>query len=187
MAVQVVVVQGVAVLTKDGNDPRQLRAFREKAKNSGSAAMNVDGSSTSVEFTVNSESGYAKMIGQVRLLTHGSQLDIAGVQGQSYGADQPNGLTNGIRLYYTIDEDEIDIFLDPIQILTDYYWYAEEIQSDIKAVSSQSDLLIVDIHLCTPVILLPDKSDKLAILIQDDLSGLARFEAMVLGAKELIS
>jgi hypothetical protein len=187
MAVKVIVCQGTAVSLNEGIDPRNLLAFREKFTKSESASMNVDGSTTPQEFSIVPESGYAKMIGQIRLLIHASQLDISGVQGQQFGASHPNGLTNGLQLYYSYNTVQSDIFLDPVKILTDFYWYVNEIQSDIRAVDSQTDLLIIQINMCTPIMLLSGESDELSILISDDLTGLTRFEAMVLGVKEATS
>ena len=164
----------------------QRRIFYDKLKNNGSSAMNVDGSSVPFEFEVVAESNKIKEISQVRFLIGGEKLNFTTNQGRNFSKEHSGGLVNGLEFYCQYGEDLVNIFLDPVKMLVDFYCYESEMEVDVKAYSNTSDFLKVNIDMVIPFRLLPGTNDRLVLKVQDDLSVLDSFEVIVVGSQEVV-
>ena len=184
MPLSAVILDGLHDRHGNGNDVLLSRFLCCKLKNGSSSDLAVDASGALQEFSISAEESVSKEIKQIRLLLYGKSLDITSIASRDFSSDHADGLTNGLELYFSYGEDQVDLFLDPIKILSDFYWYADGIQNDLKAIDSQVDLLMVQFDLIESVKLLAGTSDKLSLSIHDDLSGFTRFEVMVQGLSE---
>jgi len=159
---------------------------------SDSASMNVDGSSIAVEFSIGSNTTHIRTIKEVRLLFHSTQMDITSNEARRFGAAAASpGLTNGLTLHTDQTGVTTNIFIDPVQVIGEFYNYAAgglntAIINDKDAVAASTDLLLIIIKLAAPVVLMAGSTDKVAVTVQDDLQALAKFEAYYYGTQQVI-
>ena len=157
---------------------------------SGSKDLIVDGSSSPVEFNILAEEGSIKWIQKLRILIEGERWSTSSSGdmrrfGQVVGTA---GLSNGILLQVQQSGNIEDIFIEPIEIMRDFFNYTTDFESFPNAVASGVDFLSMDI-LFTQAISLPfGVQDKLFCTIQDDLEDpdFDRFEMLAIGYQEIL-
>lgn len=163
-----------------------LRLFRGFLENGGSADANVDGSTTSAEFIIESSLNRNLWVTSVRFLFEGVNLEMNSNDFRRFGnATSANtSLTNGL-LFRSIQSGETaELFADPVGFMGDFFTYADDYLNLINSVGSQEDFLSFDLDFEKPVVLAEGGSDSLRLVIQDDLTGIDKFQVLVRGYQE---
>jgi hypothetical protein len=177
------IVEGDVVI-RDASDLRLLRVFLES---SGSSAMNVDGSSGAFEFQVASDPGLTKWITGLRLILEGEKLDITKSEFRRFGdAAGTGGLPNGVIVRAEQSGEIVPICATPIQRIGEFLSYTDDFLNLINAVSSKSSFLSFDFVFDKPIVLAEGGTDRLVVVIQDDLTDIDRFEAIARGYQEFV-
>ena len=182
-------VQTVPVSSVAGIPADTLTAVRLQRKyflNGGSEAMNVDGSTTSVDFVITAESDLVNWITGFRILMEGTNLEIDTQDFRRFGqATSANtALTNGIDIFVEQSGVRVDIAVEPIGVLGDFLSYADEFTNLANSVSNTSDFISFDFKLDQPVVLPDGSLDRMVIRINDDLTNIDKFVAIGRGYKE---
>ena len=182
--VQVAPVSAAGLST---DDLTSLRLKREYFTDSaGSEAMNVDGSTTPVEFSIESEVRFTKWVTAFRLQLEGTNLDMSTQDFRRFGAatSPNNSLTNGIDIFSVQSGETIDIAVEPIAFAGDFFDYADEYLNLANSIATNEDFLQFRFTLDKPIILPAESADKLVIRINDDLTAIDKIVAIARGYKE---
>jgi hypothetical protein len=163
-----------------------LFLLREFFLNSGSNDLNVDGSATSVVFSVEAEANKTKWVTGVRFLFEGVSLEMDTNDFRRFGAATAanTALTNGVLFQSVQSGETINIVSEAIVYMGDFFSYVDSYRNLINSVSAQSDFLSFDFVFDKPVVLTEDGQDKLIITVQDDLTGIDKFEVIARGYQE---
>ena len=154
------------------DDLASLRQLREFFVNSvGSEDQIVDGSTTSVEFKVNADTGITKWITGFRLIVQGQTTDLSSQDFRRY-AQTAAGLTNGVDIE-TFQGGTTTTITGAGAVLTmgEYLRYADDFTNIISAISANVDYLHFDFTFDQPVVLAEGSSDAVIIRINDDLTA----------------
>lgn len=169
------------------DDLTNIRLQREYFTDStNSELMNVDGSTTPVEFDVSAELGLTKWITGFRILLEGTNLEMNTNDFRRFGAATASNtpLTNGVEVFSEQGGIVTDISVEPIVIMGDFFSYSDEYLNLINAVSAQSDYLQFVFRFDKPIVLPDGTPDRLVIRINDDLTAIDKFVAIARGYKE---
>ena len=153
-------------------DLASLRQLREFFVNSvGSEDQIVDGSTTSVEFKVNADTGITKWITGFRLIVQGQTTDLSSQDFRRY-AQTAGGLTNGVDIE-TFQSGTTTVITGAGAVLTmgEYLRYADDFTNIVAAISANVDYLHFDFTFDQPVVLAEGSSDAVIIRINDDLTA----------------
>ena len=154
------------------DDLASLRQLREFFVDSvGSEDQIVDGSTTSVEFKVNADTGITKWITGFRLIVQGQTTDLSSQDFRRY-AQTAGGLTNGVDIE-TFQGGTTTTITGAGAVLTmgEYLRYADDFTNIISAISANVDYLHFDFTFDQPVVLAEGSSDAVIIRINDDLTA----------------
>jgi hypothetical protein len=152
----------------------------------GSNSLNVDGSSTPVQFSVTADVGATRWITGIRYVLHGESLEINTNDFRRFGmAAIAPGLTNGITIYIEQGGGSTSLFIDPIQSIGDFLPFADDFTNLVNSVDTQKDYLDFEYHFDIPIVLPLASADRIVTEIRDDLTALALFKAIVRGYQEL--
>lgn len=168
-------------------DLTSLRLNREYFTNSSNSEdMNVDGSTTPVEFSIASEIGLTKWITGFRLLLEGANLEMNTNDFRRFGSatGANSSLTNGVEIFSVQSGETINITVEPVGVMGDFFSYSDDYLNLINAVSSQSDYLQFRFNFDKPIVLPDGSADELTIQINDDLTAIDKFVAIARGYKE---
>jgi hypothetical protein len=155
------------------DDLANLRQLREFFVNpAGSEDQIVDGSASSVEFTIQASQSVTKWITGFRIIIQGQNCDITSNDFRRY-AQAVGGLTNGIDIEAFQGGVTTSITqAGAIQKLGDFLNYSDDFTGLIAAVSASVDYIQFDFDLSiAPVVLAEGSSDQLIIRINDDLTA----------------
>ena len=166
-----------------------LRLFRGFLENGGSADANVDGSTTSVDFTIESSLNRNLWVTSVRFLFEDRSLEMNTNDFRRFGtATAANtALTNGLLFQAEQGGESVNLFADPVVYMGDFFTYADEYLNLINSVGTQEDFLSFDLDFEKPVVLAEGGSDSLRLVIQDDLTAIDKFQVLVRGYQEFTS
>jgi hypothetical protein len=166
---------------------KQLREFFTELGGA-SDDLNIDGSTTSKEFTIEAETGKTKWVTGVRILLYDTEMELDTNDFRRFGSATAvsTPLTNGIEFYATQGGIQTNYFVDPITTIGDFMNYADKYTNFINAVSNQDDFLSFDFNFDVPIVLPEGSSDKLSITINDDLTDVFFFKSIARGYQELI-
>lgn len=166
-----------------------LRLFRGFLENAGSNDMNVDGSVTQVEFSVESGLNVNVWVTGVRFLFEGSNLEMSTNNFRRFGnATSPNNaLTNGILFQTTQSGETVDLFAEPVGFMGDFFTYADDYLNLENSVGTQEDFLSFDFDFEKPVVLPEGITDKISVTVRDDLTAIDKFQVLVRGYQEFRS
>ena len=167
---------------------QKIRPFRQymtvDGTPSGSNDMGVNGSSTNVEFCVSADGSTDRYITNISLIVG------YGTSGQPYQWADGTALTNGIRLYYTYQQGEVDIH-DAIKTNQDMFRLSHSQVQDswqIRGIGASNDygyFITTDMESFMPpygVKLDMGSSQKLAFTIRDNVGTSADiFNAIAYG------
>lgn len=152
--------------------------------------LNVDGSTTPQEFTVTSSQAEVILVKEVRLLFHAANAKLDSNEVRRFGPVAAPGLTNGLRVYSVQQGVESDLFVSPVKTMGDFFTYARAgaspVANIVDGVSAGVDIVVITIDLLAPVGLYPSSLDRLVVKVQDDLTGLALFNAFAFGERRAI-
>jgi len=166
-----------------------LRLFRGFLENGGSADANVDGSTTSVNFTIESQLNRNLWVTSVRFLFEDRSLEMNTNDFRRFGtatsANTP--LTNGLLFQAEQGGESVDLFADPIGFMGDFFTYADDYLNLLNSVGTQEDFLSFDLDFEKPVVLAEGGSDILRLIVQDDLTAIDKFQVLVRGYQEFTS
>jgi len=154
---------------------------------SGSKDLNIDGSTTPVEFSVTSETGKVLYVQQIRVLLNGTYFEMDTNDFRRFGEATAGGgsLTNGIELEVRQGGVMTELFAEPIKQTGDFFNYADNFTNLVNAVSAQSDFLSFDFEFEQPVVLPESVEDRLIMTISDDLTDIDLFQVTVRGWQEV--
>jgi hypothetical protein len=140
-----------------------------------------------VEFVVARVPGQLLYIKRVRFVLHDEQMDISAGEARRFAsvAAQP-GLANGLRFFTDQTGLKIDAFNEPVRQMADFWQYSDDFTSVVGALGAGEDFLSWDIVFTREVVITQGSIDRIAIVIQDDLSGINRFRAIATGFREII-
>lgn len=166
-----------------------LRLFRGFLENGGSADANVDGSTTSVNFTIESQLNRNLWVTSVRFLFEDRSLEMNTNDFRRFGTATTAGtaLTNGLLFQAEQGGESVELFADPIGFMGDFFTYADDYLNLINSVGTQEDFLSFDLDFEKPVVLAEGGSDSLRLVVQDDLTAIDKFQVLVRGYQEFTS
>ena len=155
----------------------RTRHLRDEA---GSAGANVNGAITPVEFFVRPPPGEFWRISRMIVFIEDTKIIAAQYGNQGL-------IPNGVRLYVANDHGELNDLMDGGSINTSAEWAEYCFDADVKTWGVGNEFMPVRWTFTkagVPIRLDGSKRERLAILIQDDLSGLATHEFIVQGYRE---
>lgn len=156
---------------------QQRRIFLDRLKDSnGSDSLNVNASSGFVDFEARPDQKKIRWIQKINLIFHSEQMNINNAESRRFGPLA--NLTNGLELTSLQNNQLINLFIDNVTVIGDFYQYADpgNIVSDVAAITTSVDFLLIPITLLTPISLFPGTSDYIRLRISDDLSGIDLFK-----------
>jgi len=186
-ALRVEIVEGAAVelpveiLTRR----KVLRDFLRNTSNS--IDLNVDGSTTNVDFTESADTTKPKWITGARVLFNGNNLEMNTNDFRRFGAATASQtpLNNGLEFFVIQGGLQTDFFIDPIVRMGDFFDYADDYLNIVNAVSAQSDFLYFDFDFDQPIVIPPSTTDRIVMRVKDDLTSIDLFNVIVRGYQEL--
>lgn len=138
-----------------------------------SESMDVDGSTTPVEFEVASAVDCIRWISQIRLIIQGQKMNLSSNEARGFG--NSSALTTGCELEAVQGGGVTPIFHDPVQRISDFRRYTavggNSIINDIDAVANGVDFLLLVFDLPAPVGLYPGSTDRIVFRVNDDLTA----------------
>jgi hypothetical protein len=179
-------VINVSDLTPD--ELTRRRYFNDFLTVSGGSSieMNVDGSTTPVSFDIKALTGFVIFVERIRFVFHDTNMDMGGGNaGRFASAAAAPGLTNGLLLSVTQGGDVTEVFSLPVQVMGDFFQYSEDFTNITGAFGAGVDFLAFDFEFREPVPLSVPISDKVEVLVRDDLTSLDLFHAIATGVKEV--
>lgn len=163
-----------------------LLVEREYLTNSaGSSNLNIDGSVTAVDFSIRAESGITKWITGFDVLFEDGQLDMSTTEFRRFG-DAAVTLTNGILIFAEQSGVTTNIAVDPIQIMGDFFNYADGYINLINAIAANTDFLKWTFMLDKPIVIPAGTQDRFVFRIRDNLTAMNSFKVIARGYKELV-
>lgn len=169
-------------------DLANLRLNRKFLLNGTSELMNVDGSTSAQEFVLASEPGRTQWITSLRLLLEGTNLEIGTADFRRFGAATAvnTPLTNGMVLKAEQSGEQVLICSEPITTIGSFLSYADSFTNLVNAISTQSDFLSFDFVLEKPIVLAEGGSDRIVIVVQDDLTAIDKICCLARGYQESV-
>jgi len=163
-----------------------LRLFRGFLENGGSNDMNVDGSVTQVEFSVESGLNVNIWVTGVRFIFEDRNLEMNTNDFRRFGTATAaaTALTNGLLFQTTQSGETVSLFSDPVVFMGDFFTYADDYLNLINSVGTQEDFLSFDFDFEKPVVLAEGLTDKVFVTVRDDLTALDKFQVLVRGYQE---
>lgn len=162
-----------------------LLVEREYLTNSaGSSNLNIDGSVTAVDFSIRAQSGITKWITGFDVLFEDGQLDMSTTEFRRFG-DAAATLTNGILIFAEQSGVTTNIAVDPIQIMGDFFNYADGYINLINAIAANTDFLKWTFMLDKPIVIPAGTQDRFVFRIRDNLTAMNSFKVIARGYKEL--
>jgi len=150
-----------------------------------SSDMNVDGSVTPVEFSTTQLSEQVVHVQELRFIFHDSQLNMDSNEARRFGsAAGLGGLTNGLTGFLVQGGQQFDIIIDPIAHMGQFFTYNEGIRNVIDGIAVGTDLLVWIFQFSVDLTLPDGTLDKLTIVVNDDLTSMTLFKAVVVGWRE---
>ena len=112
----------ISAVGVDASVLTSIRVLRQQFTNGGSAAMNVDGSTTPQVFTIAAEEGLTKWVNGFRVQMEGANLEINTNDFRRFGnATAANtALTNGVDIYVVQSGVQEDVSIEPIGVIGDF-------------------------------------------------------------------
>lgn len=172
---------------------QRVRVFTSRlADSAGSVDMAIDGSGAPVNFDIDAEQDDLIIVSSVRFVFHSTNMKIDGNESRRFGPVAAPGLTNGLVFRAIQNGTTSEIFLDPVKVLGDFYRYSggdivganTAFVNDVDGISAGVDFFMITVVLPHPVSLYPGTEDRLRVVVQDDLSGIALFEVQTYGTRE---
>jgi len=167
----------------------RVKLFRNFLRDSGgSKDMNVNGSSTPQLFFHEAVPGVARWITSLRFIFNDTGLEIDTNDARDFGsAAGSGGLTNGLICYTEQGGIITNVFAEPVTRIIEFLNYADRFTNLKNSISTQSDFLSFDFDFTTPVAVPPSVTDKVVVVVQDDLRNLELFNVIIRGFQEIVT
>jgi hypothetical protein len=171
-------------------DPQLLGAkklYREWFSQAGlTTALNVTGTfSAPYKFTIDSKTDRLVSISSMRVIFESTLMAMNTAEIRRFGPASTADLPNGLRLYAYQGGVQTAIFLDPVRTIADFLYYSSSYQNVVDGIANGVDLATFFITFETPIHLPAGSTDRLELQVMDALTGIARFQIMVLGTQEI--
>lgn len=154
----------------------------------GSSNLNVDGSVTAVDFTIEAEPTLTKWITGFDVLFEDGNLDMASTEFRRFGdataANTP--LTNGVLIFAEQSGIITNIAVDPITVMGDFFNYADSYVNLVNAIATNVDFLRWTFMLDKPIVIPAGTQDRFVFTIRDNLTAMSSFKVIARGYKELV-
>lgn len=167
LLVQIVPETSKGVPSADLANLRFLQEFFTTT--AGSFDQRVDGSVSSVEFSVRAAAGVTKWITSFRLFIEADGFEVATSDFREYGTVATPGLPNGIQIEAFQSGVTTAIATEPIRTSGDFLQYADSYLNFTNAIFTQADYLQLNFTFPTPIVLTEGSTDALTIRIRDNL------------------
>lgn len=157
----------------DITDPKKGNFTNIPLTYSGSDELNVDGSSTPVNFTAEPPAGKNMIVYRLLLVMEDASMSWVKFAGRS-------ALANGVIIYVTEDGVERNIVTDPIKTNRDYVWNCYDVEID-NATTAILRMRWTFSRAGTVLVLKDAESDNFRIAVNDDLTSVSYFKATIQG------
>lgn len=186
LKVQVLPQSSRGIPPEDLSNLRQLREYMRDGSNS--ANMDVDGSTSSVEFQINAAVGLTRWITGIRVLLEGANFELNTQDFRRFGAATTNNtpLSNGVDVETIQSGTTTLITAEPIAYFGDFLNYVDSYKNLVNSVASQVDFFSGDFVFDQPVVLAEGSSDRVVVRINDDLTAIDSFRAIARGYQEFV-
>jgi len=154
----------------------------EFLKNGTNSAMNVNGSSSPIEFKVVGSTGYIWHVASLQFILTGKFLNIDSKDQHRFGEASKNPLDNGLLANTYQQGEEGVIFADAVKTLGGFIPYVSDILN-LNNYAGSLDMFRATIQFSVPVALY-EPSDKVCVVVQDDLRDLETFTCLAVGHRE---
>lgn len=151
----------------------------------GSSSLNVDGSVTAVDFSVRADPEVTKWITGFVVLFEDGQLDMSTTEFRRFG-DAAATLTNGLLIFAEQSGVTTNIAVDPIQIMGDFFNYADSYVNLVNAIAANTDFLRWSFMLDKPIVIPAGSQDRFVFTVRDNLTAMNSFKVIARGYKELV-
>ena len=144
----------------------------------GSSDLNVNGSGTPVEFSIESDPTKVKVVRELKFSWFDNGVKIDNFLGQN------NALTNGIDVEFTFDGDMTSIF--PIKTTSDFnghFAYGDGSRFEVIT-GSGNDYVTATLSPREPFVLRPGTADKIVVRVNDNISNVSFGECIAFGLLE---
>lgn len=138
---------------------------------------------SSTEFTLPGGTKIYKcqFIKTIKLVFIGTDLDpTVGGNLRRFGP-VAGGITNGLKLQVLQQGVIMDVFLQPVKVMSDIFEYTTSYMSFTDVAGGGVDELILTIELAEPIAIPASSLDRIDLVIQDNLSGFVDIHAQILG------
>lgn len=168
------------------DDLANIRLFRDFLKNGTSVNMNVNGAVTAQEFAISSQLNKTIWLTSVRFIFEDASMEMNTQDFRRFATATLAGvgLVNGLLFGSVQSGETTDLASEPIQIMGDFFTYADSYLNLINSVGAQEDFLSFDFNFEKPIVLAEGGNDKLYVLVRDDLTGINKFQVLVRGYQE---
>jgi hypothetical protein len=166
----------------------RTKIYSSYLKNSSdSESMNVDGSTTPVEFYIQASASKLISVTNVRFVLNSTQMALSSSEGRRFAAAAASpGLTNGIEFYVEQGGVVTDIFSSPVKQIASFLNYSDDFYNEAGALGSGMDILITRFDFSSPINIVPGVIDRIVVKISDDLTAIDLFNVAAIGTQQLI-
>ena len=157
---------------------------------SSSSAMNVNGSSTAVSFTLTPPASVSVYVYELILTVHSTGMDFSSAaELRNVGA----ALSNGVTVFESKGSPavNVDLLPSPWKRMADTYRYAswvngaQQLVAVTDSIAAGTDMLTLTLSWDRdhPIVLTPNNNGILTVKVSDNLTSLALFEAHAIGTQ----
>lgn len=156
----------------------------------GAYNMNVNGAGTPVEFALLASPDRLYYVNRLRAVIHGQSFRIDTTDFRRFGPTTAPAtpLPNGILVEVQQSGITTTLGLGPITTTGDLVTLSDDQLNFQGAIDANIDYLHFDFNLTTPIVLVPGSTDKVSVLIRDDLTdpGLRLLTMICRGYQEIV-
>lgn len=158
------------------------------ADSGGGLGLNVNGSTTPVDFQLSANSSRLYWITSLRFLFEGNNLELDTNDFRRFGlaTNQNAELTNGLQLFVFQGGVQTDIFASPVKTMGQFLSYSDSFLNIKNAITSQSDFLSFDFNFGVPVLIVAGSNDRVVVRVSDNLTAIDSFKVVVRGYQEIL-
>jgi len=157
------------------------------ADEAGSQDIDVDGSTTPVEFFIERVEGQVLHIKSIRFVLNDEQMNMGGGEARRFASAAASpGLTNGVEMFVEQGGTTQSIFNTPVKQMADFWQYSTDFLSAVGAFGAGEDFLSFDFDLDQAVVLAEKSVDRFVVKVMDDLTSINFFKVIARGWREAL-
>jgi len=150
--------------------------------------LNIDGSVTPVEFTIDAQTDRLISIYNIRFVLNSTQMSLGSAEGRRFAsAAATPGLTNGLEFFIEQGGIVTDIFSAPVKQIADFLNYSDDFYNEAGALGAGMDILIARFDFPYYVNIVPTVVDRVVVRVSDDLTEINTFRIAALGTQEILT